>query len=595
MLFLQLSKEKREFIFYFLTGILISFILLILPITNPDLGWHISTARWLIENKSIPYHEFLSWTKEGEIFINPETFSHLIFYFFYYTGGEKGLFLLKIINLILMGFSVSFLFSVFSKSYFNLIWVIPSFFIAILNLSDLRPDNYTFILFTFLLSFLHIRKDKEEIDFKDILYIFTIFILWVNLHGGYIYGLILIAIFFTGSVLNENLLFIYGENKNISFKKSKKYLLFLIPALIGSLINPYSYKIYSVFFEHYINLSKFQKYIVEWQEFEIKQPNLLFFIIFMTASCISYLIYFIKYRKVNFIEIFLLFFFTINSLLHIRLASYAYVTGLYILLQVFRDKINILKYKISFLLPVIIFLSYISYNLIPFNTISLINNRFYIPYNGTKSMINFIKNNYAYLKDLKMYNGWNIGGYLEWHLYGYKKTFMAGRYIFSDMLVEYINIYNSKEDFEKFMIKYDIEMIVLPVSQQFTPFTYKIKDHTYKVLRPIYNIPIDFNRWALVYFDTRTMILIKREKANSKFLKDNEYIFLKPYDFDKLYIDVMTDKKIISRIKKEIIRYISKNKESQDPDETFIFSLTTLFRDMIYIEKGVFNFEKELL
>jgi len=583
------NRENRIFLFYFLVSFLFTLPVIFLTIENPDIGWHLSTARWMVENFKVPHSDMLSWTKFSKPWVNSEWGSEILFYLFYRMDGYRGLYILRLINIFLISFSISYMLKSLSIPSFNLIWFLPAFFLSVLNLMDLRPDNYTVILFIIVFVFLIKRVNSNVVLKSDLLKLSLIFILWANIHPGYNYAIMLMGIFFIGSLLNENLEYIYAREKNIKFEKSKKYLIFISVSLASTFINPYGYKIYSVFLEHFANLSKYQNYIIEWREIDIDRLNILFFYIYIIFAIISYLIKFIKDRQVDFIDVFLIVFFITNSVLHIRLDIYGGIISSYVLLKLFSSQLEKLKYKILFTLLFLIPVYYISFNILSIEFFNIINRRYYIT-SGTVLSTNFVKKNINYFKNLKMYNGWNIGGFLSWELYGYKKTFMDGRYIFTDMLEEHLKANSTKGEWEKFADKYDIDMAVFSLSNDVKQEFYvrKINKKDYRFSRPYYYGNINFAKWALVYFDKRTMIVVRRDRIGIDFLKDNEYVFLKPYDFDRLYIDTMIDKKYVKQIKKEIVRYVSRyNGEPESFSDLFVY----IFQDMIDIEKGRFNYE----
>lgn len=581
--------KEREFLFYFFGGLLLSFFALFLIIENPDLGWHLRSGKHILTTLSILDYDFMTWTKLGERWINSEWATQVIYYVTYYLGGYKGLYILRILNIFVMGFAVSFLIRLFDISAFNLIWVLPVFFLSALNLMDLRPDNYSVILFIFLLIFLYKRRDDNILSSKDFLSVTFLFVIWTNLHPAYTYGLVLILIHFLGMLLNENLNYIYGYDKNIKFDKSYKYLIIFLACFFATFINPYGYHIYSVFFEHFKNLSKYQSYITEWQDLDIDRINVLFFYIYTFVTVFIYLCKFLRKRVIDFVDVFMMIFFTFNAIWHIRLSIYCSVIMMLVFLKIFKENLNTLKYKIIMILAFLPVVYYISINIFQLEFVNLINNRYYIS-SGTYGSVDFIKNNYKYLKNLKMYNGWNIGGFLDFELADYKKTFMDGRYIFTDMLDEHINAFLSNENWEKFADKYGFDMAVLAITKDIKMNTYRvqIKGKKYDFKRPYYLQIFDFNKWPIIYFDKRTIIIVRRSSISSEFLKKNEYIFLKPYDFDKLYIDTLIDKKYANEIKKEIIKY---NRNNFNNLESFTDVTSYIFYDMIEIEKGNFKYE----
>ena len=588
-----MQYNKKNFFLYLFLGFLISLPIVVEPISNPDLGWHLSHGRWMVENLSILKYDFLSWTKPGTYFVNAEWIYEIICYLIYKFSGYNGLFILKIIQLFGISFAISVLIKEIGVPIFNIFWIVPFFLISIIHLSDLRPDHLSLILFTLLLSYLYRIKDNSLISKKDLITTTLLFILWPNLHGGFAYGLFLIIIFIFGTIINENLSFIYGETKEITILKTKKFLIIFFIALLSTFINPYGYKIYSIFFDHFINLNKYQNYIMEWKEIEADKINISFLLISHSLIIVRYLLKFIKEKKVDMVLVFMMVFFILNGLLHIRLSMYASVIVFIVMGITFKDILKKYIYKIIFSLIFTFFSWFIS---IPYFLSNLIylENGIFNKKSITEGTIKFLKENYKYIKNLNLYNGWSIGGWVGWELYDYKKIFMDGRYIFSDMLEEHIKAHENKKSWEDFSNKYliDIGVFLIPKGRLKTsPYSITIKNKEYRFERPYYLENFDPKKWALVYFDKEFMIMVRRNSVSNEFLKRNEYIFLKPYDFQRIFIDTLIDKRITKYIKDEIIRY-QKDYGSYESSMSDIFIY--LFKDMISIEKGKFNYKEVL-
>jgi len=588
-----MHSNKKVFFLYLILGFLLSLPAIFIPISNPDLGWHLSYAKWMIENLNFIRYDFLSWTKTGTELVNPEWLHQIISYLIYKLSGYNGLFILKIIQLFGISFAISILIKEIGISYFNIIWIVPFFLTSIIHLSDLRPDHFTLIFFTILLSYLYKIKDNIYLNKKDIIFITILFILWPNIHAGFTYGLSLIIIFIAGSIINENLSYIYGERKKFEIEKTKKFITLFFVALFSTFINPYGYKIHNIFFEHFINLSLYQNYIVEWKEIEMDKPNILFIIISISLTLISYLIRFIKERKVDMILVFMMVFFIINALLHIRLSMYASVITVMVMCITFKEILNKSITKIIFAFTFIFSTYFISLRIYLPNIYYFENNIFIVK-SITDGMIKFLKDNYKHIRNLNIYNGWGIGGWLGWELYGYKKIFIDGRYIFSDMLQEHIEAHQSKQTWENFTNKYLIDMAILTIPKgnlKTTTYSVIIKNKEYLFERPFFFENFDPKKWAVVYFDKHFMIIVRRNSVSNDFLKQNEYTFLKPYDFQRIFIDTLIDKKSTQYIKNEIIRYI---KDFGQYNNSMSDIFVHLFRDMILIEKGNFNYDEVL-
>src|SRR5580658_8922520 len=69
---------------------------LAVPITNPDLFWHLSAARRMVELRTIPSSDWLSWTMSGVRWIDFEWLAELFYGVLHHEFGMVGLWVLKI-------------------------------------------------------------------------------------------------------------------------------------------------------------------------------------------------------------------------------------------------------------------------------------------------------------------------------------------------------------------------------------------------------------------------------------------------------------------------------------------------------------------
>jgi len=65
------------------------------PISNPDLGWHLSAGRYIVEHGAIPRQDFLSWTKLGQPWMDFEWGTQLLYLGLFQIGGHTALWLFK--------------------------------------------------------------------------------------------------------------------------------------------------------------------------------------------------------------------------------------------------------------------------------------------------------------------------------------------------------------------------------------------------------------------------------------------------------------------------------------------------------------------
>lgn len=120
-----------------------------------------------------------------------------------------------------------------------LVWLISIFVTICTALHWLaRPHIFSFlilILWYYIIDNFEMRK-RDKLIFLPILMLF-----WVNLHGGFIIGFVLIGVYF--SVNFAISLFGNGKKKEEANRKTKNYFYIGLACLVASLINPFGYKI----------------------------------------------------------------------------------------------------------------------------------------------------------------------------------------------------------------------------------------------------------------------------------------------------------------------------------------------------------------
>lgn len=571
-------NNKSHYLFYTLAGFILSIPFFIYPIVNCDIGWHLSNGRYIIENLKIPDNDFISWMGDGRMWINSEWLVHVIYYLVYRIDGYFSLYLFKFFNMILLCCGFYLLYAVRLKiAPFMMLWFIPSIFLSFALSLDLRPDNYTFFFFTLLIFMLEGLKD-QEFSFKKALSLFFLFALWVNVHSGYIFGFVAVAVYFAAALVEEIIIY-FKDKRNTDFKKTGvflKYLLFSVSAIV---VNPYGYKIIIVFFQHYRDMGKIADYISEWQypDIFINISSLYYFVLcFLTLF--YYLVDFIKKRKFELSDIFLTTAFVMSSLMHLRLAGFGNIIIHMIvtkyIIKDFEEK-KYLRYIFHLLFCMFYFGFEVYYNMIssyPFFS----NGIFYKNIFVSDYAVEFIEQNNVFV-DKKIYNGWSSGGDLGWRWYGKRKIFIDGRYIFLDILEEHLNAMTSKQRWKDFYKKYDFDYAIYSIYGNKKTEVIRVRDNSkiYLIERPFYLESIDFENWAVVFFDSVNMILVRRDRFPKDFIKKYEYRCILPYDFDRINLDIHYLSKNIKCYRKEMTDYIKRNIKNPD-------AFTYFFTDKLY-------------
>lgn len=173
----------------------------LIPLAPNDYWWHLKIGEWIYTHRSIPTTNMFAWTLSPDApYYYGTWLGELLLYLVHRAGGiQAALFtrtLLFGVTLWLVGVEVKRR----STS-----WRITAFVIALLvlmavNNTHIRPQIWSWLPFVIFLSLLDRFKD-HLISKKWLLTLPFIMIFWVNSHGAFILGLILIGIYLVGELL----------------------------------------------------------------------------------------------------------------------------------------------------------------------------------------------------------------------------------------------------------------------------------------------------------------------------------------------------------------------------------------------------------
>lgn len=123
-----------------------------MPVLNPDLYWHLSAGKYIVQNLRLPSADFLSWTENGAPWTDFEWLAQLIYYGVHSLGGKAGFFALK---LAVLAATFPVFYSILSLSGLKraAFFALPVWGLALTANSDLRPENFSVLFFYMALAF----------------------------------------------------------------------------------------------------------------------------------------------------------------------------------------------------------------------------------------------------------------------------------------------------------------------------------------------------------------------------------------------------------------------------------------------------------
>ena len=275
-------------------------------LNDGDTGYHIRAGEYILKTLSIPRQDIFSFHAPSLSWTAHEWLSEVIMAMVHRSFGLTGI-------VVFFSLIISLVYSLFFKILrTNGDIILSVFFSLMVMLSSqihwlARPHIFSLLLMIIWYYVL----DEYQYKGRNYLYVLPpIMLLWVNLHGGFLGGFILIGIYLFGNIVN----FITSQDleKGISKKKAKLLGLTTIVCLIACLINPFGYHILLFPFKLVSN-----KFIMNHVN-EFMSPNFHDPLPFKYFLLLMFAIFALSAVKTNLIELLLILMFTNMSLYSIR-------------------------------------------------------------------------------------------------------------------------------------------------------------------------------------------------------------------------------------------------------------------------------------
>lgn len=202
-----------------------------------DIFRHLSIGRTIFESQTIPTRDIFSHTVTGSHFSPHEWLSGVLFFSVHAVGKEQGLVFLAGLLLAVTFFLVyNVVLSISKNRSFALVLTMAGAMVSSLHWI-VRPH-----LFSMLLSviwILMLEKADENQRKPKFWQFFTLMVLWVNLHGEFIFGILIWLCYFAGDMVHW-----LQMRTRVNFDKVGNTLGIGIISFLASMINPVGYRVW---------------------------------------------------------------------------------------------------------------------------------------------------------------------------------------------------------------------------------------------------------------------------------------------------------------------------------------------------------------
>jgi hypothetical protein len=510
-------------------------------IKDPDFWWHLETGKYISQHHKLPQTDPFAYTSLSKDPMHPESkrikfiltqywLAQLIFYRVYHTWGFQGIIFLRAALLtILMLILYRSMRREGAGFYTALLFLLPTVVIFHAFTGE-RPQLFSF-LFSFLLIYLlegfrrkavgaihelPLHKNKGS-GLAYLLPLPFIMLLWANLHGGFILGIVIIL----GYICTETLKYISKRfGKALPAGRLKILAGIGLLSVIASLANPNGYNVLSVLFE-------FEKGPYRRMIIESMSPLLLlrsgfhetYMVLYFFLLAISLLIMLANIKRLDLTDAAITTGLAVMSLSASRYIPFfapvaAFMTVRYGSKMLARwpapGFIRTIREKIDLSLSV----------LLTITLIILINNS-----NLFRSGIrtnNYPERAVKFLKENRisgnMFNPYPWGGYLIWALYPDYKVFIDGRGLIGEVFFQEVKVMEAYQEklaglpeWKAILNAYDVDSII----------TYSVGNFSGRLV-PLIPALLHAAEWHLVYFDDISLIFVKESSGNDEIIRKFE-------------------------------------------------------------------------
>jgi hypothetical protein len=272
---------------------------------DPDLLWHITVGRRILETRSFPWVDEFSHTFQGQPWVAKEWISQILFAVVHDILGLKGL-------AVLIGCVIALTFTLLFLVLEQRMRIVPALIGALFAYSLaaphflVRPHMLSFPLVVLWIAGL-VRAAETRTAPSPLL--LALMVLWANLHGGFTLGLACVVPFALEAVM--------AAEPTDRVATAKRWAIFLGGAALAALVTPYGYRAlwatYQVF-----GGNEALKYIIEWQPLNFARDQYVGLLILsaLFASLLSGV-------KLPFVRCALVLGLLYQALLHVRFVALA--------------------------------------------------------------------------------------------------------------------------------------------------------------------------------------------------------------------------------------------------------------------------------
>ncbi len=477
-------------------------------LNDGDTGYHIRAGDYILENLSIPKKDIFSYHYPPFPWTAHEWLSEVIMAIIHKISGLTGIVLFFSF---LIALSYYIFFKILRRYETNILITILLTLLVIAS-SQIhwlaRPHMFSLLLF---IIWYYLLDEFQYRDRNHLFFMPFLMLLWVNLHGGFISGFILLALYLFGNIA----IFLKSKDELVKRRITNLVIISFL-CLAATLINPYGYKI--LLFPFKLTSNKFiMDNVNEFLSPNFHEPMFFTVLLFITIGTLA-----LSKKRLNAIEFMLILLFIYMPLYSIRYVPlFAVISAPIIsrhlqnLLEEnkgrFKSFLNNRAMRISsidssakgYLFPLLSIIFVLSLSLSGEIRFS------FDEKSKPVDAVEFIKK-----EKIKgnMFNNDEFGDYIIYAAWPQYKVFFDGRSDMygTEMMKEYFKVTRIQPDIDNVLEKYKIDWIIYDSGSSLSVYLLQKKD------------------WKLIYSDGVADIFVRDIEENQHLIE--KYRGVKPFE-----------------------------------------------------------------
>lgn len=456
-----------------------------LPLSNPDLFWHLSAARRMRETGAIPAADWLSSTRAGAPWVDFEWACQLLFDALHRAGGMPALYAFKAAMIAASAYLLLKTLELYESSAATRAAGLALWGAATLARSDIRPELFS--LLGFGLVFLALERRRLGRSVPGPAWFAALFCLWSNLHPGFAYGLVLLGLYAAAET---------AESRRLGLWTT------LAAAVLGALISVQGFAGLGVIWRHAQDAGLIGLRISEWRAIRLDDPWHWPFWLALLLSFGAALRALRRRERPPLGPLAALLFFAFSASRHARMSAY-FVACAVPLAAAFLKEAGVRESPAHKAARAALLAACAWFSLwaaLGYGLGRKVFNDHFVP----RGAAEFLAREAPELPRRALYNPWGWGGYLGWRLYPDYLVFQDGRYLFHDLLAETGDALASPADWAAFLDRRGLDLVLM----ENAPLAVEG--------RPYHLVYFPRSAWALVYRDRQALLFARRASVPAR-------------------------------------------------------------------------------